>query len=205
MGSVTDDTEVENTGVPAARTVTIREARPDELAAVGEIRVLAYVAGGFLSPDSGYAPRLRTLGADREGTVLVAVTDASAGAGNRGGAAAAGQPSVSAGQIVGTVMLVMHPQTSEIAAPDEAEIRALAVAPGTQGMGVGRTLLRAVLDRAARHGARGMVLSTQQEMHAAHRLYEQAGFARLPDRDWSPEPGLTLLAYGLPLPPAAPG
>jgi hypothetical protein len=29
---------------------------------------------------------------------------------------------------------------------------------------------------------------------------ELAGFRRLPDRDWSPRPGVTLLAYGLPLP-----
>jgi hypothetical protein len=34
-------------------------------------------------------------------------------------------------------------------------------------------------------------------MKAAHRLYDEAGFARLPERDWSPEPGVKLLAYGL--------
>lgn len=211
-GTVADDTEAGRpetdsagagrtgsgrTGFRSARAVTIRDARQDELPAVGEIRVGAYVAGGFLSPDSGYAPRLRTLGSAGEGTVLVAI----AGAGDGGdGAAEDGGPAADGGPIVGTVMLVMPPQTSEIAAPDEAEIRALAVAPGTQGMGVGGALLQAVLDRAARHGARALVLSTQQEMHAAHRLYERAGFTRQPARDWSPEPGLTLLAYQLALP-----
>jgi ribosomal protein S18 acetylase RimI-like enzyme len=208
--TVTDDTEAgrpETDGAGARRTgsgrtrpgggraVAIRDARPEELAAVGEIRVSAYVAGGFLSPDSGYAPRLRALGSSGEGTVLVAI----AGAGD-GGAAGDGGPAADDGRIVGTVMLVMPPQTSEIAAPDEAEIRALAVAPGTQGMGVGRALLQAVVDRAARHGARALVLSTQPEMRAAHRLYEDAGFTRQPSRDWSPEPGLTLLAYDLALP-----
>jgi hypothetical protein len=34
-------------------------------------------------------------------------------------------------------------------------------------------------------------------MKTAHRLYEAAGFTRLPDRDWSPEPSVVLLAYGL--------
>jgi hypothetical protein len=34
-------------------------------------------------------------------------------------------------------------------------------------------------------------------MRAAHRLYERAGFVRMPERDWSPAPGTTLLAYGL--------
>ena len=36
-------------------------------------------------------------------------------------------------------------------------------------------------------------------MRAAQHLYHQAGFGRLPDRDWSPRPGVTLLAYGLAL------
>ena len=53
--------------------VMIREARPDELAAVGDVRVAAYEAGGFLS--SGYAPELRALGTQGDGTVLVAVPD----------------------------------------------------------------------------------------------------------------------------------
>ena len=34
---------------------------------------------------------------------------------------------------------------------------------------------------------------------AAQRLYQRAGFRRLPDRDWSPAPGVTLLAYGMDL------
>jgi hypothetical protein len=45
------------------------------------------------------------------------------------------------------------------------------------------------------------VLLTLPEMRAAHRLYTQAGFGRLPDRDWSPRPGEVLLAYGLALAP----
>jgi hypothetical protein len=53
-----------------------------------------------------------------------------------------------------------------------------------------------VIDRALSEGVRTLVLLTQPEMRAAHHLYEEAGFGRLPDRDWSPEPGLTLLAYG---------
>jgi hypothetical protein len=33
-------------------------------------------------------------------------------------------------------------------------------------------------------------------MSAARHLYAAAGFRRLPDRDWCPVPGFTLLAYG---------
>jgi ribosomal protein S18 acetylase RimI-like enzyme len=154
--------------------VIVRDALPGELAEVGEIRVTAYTDAGFLSPGSGYAPVLRELGSDGDGTVLVAVDG---------------------GKIVGTVMLRSEGQV--VAGPGEAEIRALAVAPDGQGKGTGGALLQAVIERAARGGVRHLVLLTQPEMLAAQRLYERAGFHRLPGRDWSPAPGLTLLAYGL--------
>jgi ribosomal protein S18 acetylase RimI-like enzyme len=162
--------------------VIVRDALPGELAEVGEIRVTAYQDAGFLSPGSVYAPRLRALGSDGDGTVLVAVDG---------------------GKIIGTVMLRSDGQV--VAGPDEAEIRALAVAPDGQGRGTGSALLRAAIERAARAGVRHLVLLTQPEMLAAHRLYQRAGFRRLPDRDWSPEPGSQLLAYGLRLGSGVPG
>jgi ribosomal protein S18 acetylase RimI-like enzyme len=163
--------------------VIVRDALPGELAEVGELRVSAYRADGFLSPDSRYAPTLRALGADGDGTVLVAVDED--GPGERGG------------RIVGTVMLQFGPHGAEIGAgPDEAEIRALAVAPGERGRGTGSALLRAVIERAAREGIRHLVLLTQSDMRAAQHLYQREGFRRLPERDWEPVPGVILLAYG---------
>jgi ribosomal protein S18 acetylase RimI-like enzyme len=160
--------------------VQIRDAGPGELAAAGDLRIAAYVGGGHLPPDSGYLATLRRLGAAGDGQVLVAVTDD--------------------GQIAGTVMLQRAPHAGEVVrAADEAEIRALAVAPDRQGRGIGRALLRAVIDRAAGAGIRQLVLCTEPSMRTAHRLYAEAGFTRLPDRDWSPAPGVTLLAYGLDL------
>lgn len=158
----------------------IRDAHQDELAEVGELRLAAYRADGFLSPDSTYAPRLRELGADGVGQVLVAVA-------------------AEHGPILGTVMLQpWRPDAGHVVqGPSEAEIRALAVRPAAQRGGVGRALLAAVVDLAVHEGVRHLVLLTQPDMKAAHRLYEQAGFSRLPDRDWSPEPGVTLLAYGM--------
>ncbi|HXZ63460.1 MAG TPA: GNAT family N-acetyltransferase [Streptosporangiaceae bacterium] len=156
----------------------IRDAHPDELAEVGEVRIAAYRADGFLSPDSSYAPRLRDLGTDGLGQVLVAVDGET-------------------GPILGTVMLQFWPDAGHVVhGPGEAEVRALAVRPAARGAGIGRALLAAVIDRAARAGVRYLVLSTQPEMATAHRLYAAAGFGRLPDRDWSPEPGTALLAYG---------
>jgi ribosomal protein S18 acetylase RimI-like enzyme len=185
--------------------VIVRDALPAELPAVGELRVAAYVAGGFMSETSGYAPRLRGLGANGEGSVLVAVTeDADADRRDPGGTPGPagpldrGAPAQGGGRVVGTIMLQTSPQAGEIVnGPGEAEIRALAVAPGVRGRGVGRALLRAVLDRAAGHGTRHLVLLTQPEMAAARRLYEREGFRRLPERDWTPEPGIVLIAYGL--------
>ncbi len=161
----------------------IRDAQQDEFGEIGDIRVGAYLADGFLSPDSGYAPHLRELGADGSGQVLVAAA--------------------ADGRLTGTVMLLPWPQGGNLTkAPGEAEIRALAVRPEARGSGIGRALVAAVMALAARQGIRDLLLLTQPEMKAAHRLYEEAGFARLQARDWSPEPGIVLLAYGLRLRPA---
>jgi ribosomal protein S18 acetylase RimI-like enzyme len=163
----------------------IRDALPSEMDEVGDIRVAAYQAGGFLSADSGYAPTLRGLGADGSGPVLVAL-DGDA--------------------ILGTVMLQVWPHTGQtVAGPHEAELRALAVRPQAQGKGIGRELLQVAIERAAELGVGHLVLCTEPEMRPAHRLYEQAGFTRLPERDWSPAPDVRLLVYGLALPALEPG
>ena len=157
----------------------IRDAHQDELAEIGEIRVGAYQADGFLSPSSRYATRLRELGTDGLGPVLVAVDE-----GTRA--------------LTGTVMLQVWPQGGEVVkGPGEGEIRALAVRPDARGAGVGRALVAAVIERAREAGVQHLLLLTQPEMKTAHHLYEQAGFDRLPERDWSPEPGVMLLAYGM--------
>jgi GNAT superfamily N-acetyltransferase len=159
--------------------VFVRDAFPDEMDVAGELRVAAYQAQNLLAANPAYADTLRALGTAGDGEVLVAVED---------------------GQLLGTVMLKpWHPSCEVARSADEAEIRALAVAPEAQGRGVGGTLLRAVLDRAAARGVRHLVLSTQPAMIAAHRLYLTEGFTRIPDRDWTPVPGLTLLAFGRPL------
>ena len=52
-----------------------------------------------------------------------------------------------------------------------------------------------VVPRARAAGKRRTVISTDPRMTAAHRLYERLGFTRLPERDWSPVPGIDLLVY----------
>jgi ribosomal protein S18 acetylase RimI-like enzyme len=154
----------------------VRDALPAELPAIGDLRVTAYAAQGFLSDGSHYTDTLRGLGRAGDGQVLAAVDGE---------------------EILGTVMLQEWPHAGHVVrGPGEAEVRALAVAPGAQGRGVGRALLQAVTDRAFRRGVHHLVLCTQPEMSAAQHLYKAAGFRRLPDRDWCPVPGFTLLAYG---------
>ena len=151
----------------------VRNAQTTELAEVGELRVTAYDSDRLLDAVPSYADTLRKLGA--HGEVLVAVDG---------------------DKILGTVTLESWHENSEMATgPEEAEIRALAVAPEAQGQGVGRALVQAVVDRATARRAERLVLHTQPLMVAAHRLYEQAGFVRVPDRDIEPVPGLWLLAY----------
>jgi len=160
--------------------VIVRDAQPGELAGIGDLRVAAYRADGFLPAGSGYAATLHALGADGQGEVLAAVDG---------------------GQVVGTIMLQAWPIGEIAQGPGEAEVRALAVAPQARGQGVGAALVSAVIERAARNGIRQLLLLTLPEMRAAHHLYADAGFARLPERDWSPMPGTMLLAYGLVLVP----
>jgi ribosomal protein S18 acetylase RimI-like enzyme len=164
--------------------VLIRDATAAEMEQVAQVRVTAYLAGKHLSPGSGYEQRLRELGADGVGDVLVAVD--------------------AGGEITGTVMLQPWPHAGKVVTgPDEAEIRALAVLPQAQGGGLGRALLDAVIQRAQARRVRHLVLFTQDDMVAAHHLYAEAGFTRLADRDWSPSADNLLLAYGLLLAPPA--
>lgn len=172
--------------VRLACLVLIRDATATEMPQVGDVRSAAYHAGGFLSADPGYEPHLRGLGADGHGHVLVAVEPGPTGSSGPGE------------RLVGTVMLQFWPHAGRVVTgPGEAEVRALAVLPAAQGAGVGRALVRAAVERAVRTSVRHLVLFTQPEMRTAHRLYEEAGFSRLPERDWSPAAGVMLIGYGL--------
>ncbi len=160
---------------------TIRRARPDELDAVGRLTVDAYVSGGVIPADAPYLHFLGDArGRDAEAEMWVAVE---------------------ARGVVGTVTFVEPGSAlSEIARDGEAEIRSLAVLPTASGEGIGEALTRHTIARARDRGHRSMVLSSSTTMHTAHRLYERLGFTRLPERDWSPVPGVQLVAYRLPLP-----
>ena len=154
----------------------IREARPADFDAVGEVAVAAYRT---IDPHLGiYEARLRNVDARAQvATVLVAELD---------------------GRIVGTATYVGD-ATSPLAEsddPDDAGLRMLAVAPDTEGRGIGTALVEEAIARARRDGRRRLVLLSRPTMRAAHAIYARLGFDRSPELDetWS---DVTLLGFAL--------
>ena len=138
-----------------------------------------YVDGGLATP--AYAPELADVEGRASRSELLVVRD-------------------TAGRVVGSVALVLEGDFGNVTTSDaEAAFRMLVVDPDVQGQGVGRLLVTECLERARAAGKRRMVLSTDPLMTAAHRLYERVGFTRLPERDWSPVPGVDLLVYAIDL------
>jgi ribosomal protein S18 acetylase RimI-like enzyme len=161
--------------------VRIRRAGPDDLDAVGEVTVAAYVEFTTGESDS-YVRHLRDAATrDREAELWVATPDDSE-------------------EILGTVTITPAGSVwREIGRDGEGEFRMLAVAPAARRTGVGSALVDHVVDRFRHDGAQAVVMSTLPDMQAAHRVYERAGFVRDPSRDWSPVPGVDLIAYRLDL------
>ncbi len=174
-------TASEGGGRAAAGSLVIRAAEPTEYEVLGDLLVAAYRELPPMEGGESYFARLHDVaGRAAAADVLVAI---------------------SGDRVVGGVTFVGRggPMV-DIAREAEAEIRMLAVDPASQGAGVGRALTLACIERArAVPGCRRIVLSTRTDMTRARSMYERLGFRRLPERDWSPLPELTLLAYSLDL------
>ena len=161
-------------------SVRVREARPEEYDAIGELTVAAYAVYSEIGGDDGYVRELRDVAGRSRTCPIYAAVDAD-------------------GRVLGGAMYVPGPGNphAEVERDGEAGIRMLAVAPEAQGKGAGRALLDALMGRARTDGRRGMALMTLDSMTKAHRLYETAGFRRDPERDWEVEPGLILRCFAV--------
>jgi ribosomal protein S18 acetylase RimI-like enzyme len=161
----------------------IETAGPTDYDRIAELTVGVYVDGNLASP--AYTPELADVPGRAGRSQLLVVRDETQ-------------------RIVGSVALVLDGDFGEVTeSDDEAAVRMLVVDPAAQGRGIGALLMTECLDRARAAGKKRMVLSTGPLMTAAHRLYERLGFTRLPERDWTPVPGIDLRVYALDLRPDA--
>lgn len=155
----------------------MRRATAADHEAIGEVTVAAYEEFTNAA-EAGYVAYLRDAATrDREAELWLAEDE-------------------DTGEVLGSVTVcpVASPWR-EIGTDDEAEFRMLSVSPQAQGRGVGSALMELVVRRAHEDGKGAIVLSSLADMTAAHRIYERQDFRRVPERDWSPAPGVELLAF----------
>jgi ribosomal protein S18 acetylase RimI-like enzyme len=165
----------------------IRAATAAEFDAIGRLTVEAYADAGQLTNANGYARTLADVAGRAADCEVLAAVD-------------------SDGTVLGAVAFVLPgSRYADLSRPGEAEFRMLAVAPDAQRRGVGKALVRACLARAAAAGASSVVISVPEIATRARRLYAGFGFQPEPERDWSPVPGVSLLALRLPVTPAGGG
>lgn len=157
--------------------LTIRNLAPKEHMAAGELVVEAYrTLGDVGDAVTVYEQELRDVtGRLKSSSVLVAEIQ---------------------GQIVGCVTLsVGQTALSEVEDPEAATIRMLGVSTDVRERGIGEALVRHCIDEARRQGCSRVRLNTRTSMASAQRLYGRLGFRRDAKHDWSPAPGISLLAY----------
>ncbi|MGH9107720.1 MAG: GNAT family N-acetyltransferase [Acidimicrobiales bacterium] len=189
----------------------IRPVAPSEYQAAGRLVVAAYEALPGAHMSEGYAALLADVArraAEADVLVAAAAGQETEVAGQE--TTAAGQGTEVAGQaagLLGCVTFVPSPASpwAEQLQPDEAGVRMLAVRPAAQGRGVGAALLAACVERAHQLGKSALFLHSTPWMLSAHHIYEKAGFARVPERDWFPVPEVPLLAFFLELPSSTAG
>ncbi|MCZ2402897.1 GNAT family N-acetyltransferase [Paenarthrobacter sp. Z7-10] len=163
--------------------VTVRPVSPADYDDVARITRDSYLAAGhFDDAEHPYMIRIQQV-ADRAAAAPVWAAERD-------------------GKVVGSVTLaVAGDPYADIARGDELEFRMLVVDPAVQRGGIGRALVQAIIAHARTlNGINGISLTTGQNWHSAHALYESTGFVRVPERDWLvPETEIKLLVYRLDL------
>ncbi|MEZ0066063.1 ribosomal protein S18 acetylase RimI-like enzyme [Streptacidiphilus sp. MAP12-20] len=165
-------------------SIIVRPAQPSEYDAAGHLVAEAFIADGHTERDGDYAKLLRDPSDRAERAELLVAVDEETGL------------------VLGSVTFAPPGSPyADLAVGREGEFRMLAVStdPAVRGRGVGELMVRAIIARSRELGLPRIVMSSQQQMVHAHRIYERLGFVRTPDRDWSPIPGIDLLTYALEL------
>lgn len=159
----------------------IRDARPDERAAIQELTLAAYAEyAQVMAPQAWAGLRnavLTGLNGEPDAARIVAELD---------------------GALVGSVLLcppTIGAYGGAVARIDWPEIRLLAVAPSARGHGVGRALILECEQRGRASGARAIGLHTSRSLKIAIHLYEQLGYTRVPEYDFQPPGAEVVTAY----------
>lgn len=171
----------------ATAPFTIRPARPEDDAAIGELLVDAFVARYAqklpevqISPSRRQA--LRAVADKRAvATVLVAEQE---------------------GRVVGTVALFPPgAPDSQAFIPGAADLRHLALDPALHGRGLSGRLLDPIEHVARTWGVSAICLHVRRGAHGLGRMYERRGYARVPAGDVDKLPEVFLEAWALQLRP----
>ena len=160
--------------------VVIREARPEDDAAIGELLVEAYITQyAKKMPEVVYTEErkrsLRDVASKRAiATVLVAEVD---------------------GEVAGTVALIPPGAPgSEAWTPNTADLRHLATAVRYHGTGLARPLLDAAETLARQWGVDAIGLHVRRGVVGVARMYMGRGYVRTPEGDLE-MPSVSLDAY----------
>lgn len=163
--------------------LVLRDAHPDELAAIHEVALAAYAQYATQMPHwPMYREGMLATLAKHEGATMIVAEQS--------------------GQIVGSVLF--YPGTTPIYGTPSAnagwpEFRLLAVAPSARGQGVGQALVEECIRRARAMGAMTLGLHTEDLMAGAVRMYTRRGFVREPTTDFYPIPEVHVKGYRLEL------
>ena len=176
--------------MPLPPDVTIRDARRDELDAIGALTAQAYEE--YMPDDSASEDRRRSFAEYREDMRDVRERV------DRGALVILAERE---GRLVGSVTYYAPgvDKSEEGWPPEIAAIRLLGVLPSERGRGIGRALTDETLKRARSTAAPAFGLHTTDLMAIARGMYERMGFVRVPENDFWPAPDLLVAAYRLDL------
>jgi GNAT superfamily N-acetyltransferase len=166
--------------------ITIRDAKKEELPFIREQRVKAYEDHVSKIPQGHWQELRKAILSEADSDVGVDVIVAETN-----------------GKLIGSVTLFpakMDAYDGKIDELDYPEIRMLAVAREARGKGAAKSLINECMKRAKAKGYQSIGLHTGEFMHDARMLYENLGFARVPEYDFIPaEDGIKVLAFRLSL------
>ena len=161
-------------------TVQFRIAESHEHSAVAQVILKSYVEYGPLIPADAWERYSQSILDVRsrmtESELLIAVED---------------------GEIVGSA--TFYParlkRTQSEWPPEWTGARLIAVLPERRGRGIGKAIVEECISISRDQNAAAFALHTTPYMELARGMYERMGFVRVPEYDFHPRPGLTVMAY----------